>query len=170
MTWDTYRNRKEALREVLAIADCRREDCSAARLLVDVESAGRAFADEADLLLDLQMYWYQALSGQLDRVFSLGAEDPEAVAIDAWRTAARSMPGTRALLDSNADREELQFAVRKERELIARAAGVPAHHGDLIGHGERVIDLARPGVVHAPVEPPTREHGIFARIREALVA
>jgi len=64
MTWDAYNRRKEALREALAIADRRQEEVSATELLGTVEGASLAFANEAELLLDVQMTWYQRLSGQ----------------------------------------------------------------------------------------------------------
>ena len=172
MTWDAYNRRKEALREVLAIADRRREDAHATELLNDVEGAKLAFVNEAELLLDVQMTWYQRLSGQLDRTLSVGAKDLETFTIDAWTEAAAAMPGARALLDANADMPELQKAFAKELEFLGRSAGIPGNDPDLIGHGQRIKETAKEGVVHIREIPaiPDTPAGLFARIREALAA
>lgn len=142
MSWNTYNIRKEALREVLAIADRRREESTATELLATVKSAHDAFADEADLLLDVQMLWRQKLSGQLDLMLTAGAEDLEHLTINAWRTSAEAMPGARALLDANLELPELKRALDGERELVARAAGIPWNHPDLRGQGQRIIEMA----------------------------
>ena len=169
MTWDAYNRRKEALREVLAIADRRREESTATELLAEVEGANHAFVNEAELLLDMQMNWYQHLSGQMDRSLSLDAEDLETVAINAWHEVAAQMPGARTLLDGNVDMPELQKAFAHEHNLLARAAGIPANHPDLAGHGNRIKETARMTMEYAPVIPDTPA-GIFARIRETLAA
>ncbi|MEO6470790.1 MAG: hypothetical protein ABIR57_03040 [Aeromicrobium sp.] len=178
MTWDAYNRRKEALREVLAIADRRREDVTATELLAIVEGANSAFADEAELLLDTQMNWYQALSGQMDRSFTTGdftvgdftvdTFDLETKAIMAWQDVAAAMPGTRALLDANVEMGELQRAFEKEHELLARAAGILANHPDFIGQGERVKENARKSTVYAPYVEPAREGNFFTRIRDLV--
>lgn len=172
MTWDAYNRRKEALREVLAIADRRREEVSANELLHTVEGANLAFTNEVGLLLDVQMTWFQRLSGQLDRTLSAAAEDLETVVTNAWTDAAAEMPGARALLDANANTPELQKAFKKELEFLGRSAGVPGNHPDLIAHGQRIKDAAREGVVYIAQIPeiPDTPAGLFARIREALAA
>lgn len=169
MTWDAYNRRKVALREVLAIADRRRGETAATELLDTVEGANLAFTNEAELLLDVQMTWFQRLSGQMDRTLSMGAEDLETLTIAAWADAAAEMPGARALLDANAELPELQKAFAKEFEFLGRSAGVPANHPDLNGHGLRVKQTAKANVVEIPVIPDTPA-GLFARIREALAA
>jgi len=172
MTWDAYNRRKEALREVLTIADRHREGVTATELLNTVDGANRAFANEAELLLDVQMNWFQRLSGQMDRVLSEGAENLETLTTNAWIAAATEMPGTRALLDANADMPELRKAFAKEAEFLARSAGIPGNHPDLIDHGQRIRTTAREGVFYGPVIPeiPDTPAGLLARIREALAA
>ena len=171
MTWDAYNRRKEALREVLTIADRHREEVSATELLDTVEGANRAFTNVAELLLEVQMNWYQRLSGQVDRTLSVGAEDLETVVTKAWTDAAAQMPGARALIDAHADMPELQKAFAKEHEFLGRSAGVPGNHPDLTGHGQRIKETAREDVVYADIwEVPDTPAGLFARIREALAA
>lgn len=169
MTWDAYNRRKEALREVLAIADRRREEATATELLNEVEGAKAAFGDEVELLLDLQMNWYQHLSGQLDRTLSVGADDLEALTIDAWSTIASERPGTRVLLDAGEDRAEMHLAFAKEHEFLGRSAGIPGDHPDLLAHGRRIKEAARGQVVDIPVIPDTPA-GLFNRIRGAFAA
>lgn len=172
MTWDAYNRRKDALREVLAIADRRREEATASNLLNTVEGADLAFANEVDMLFDVQMIWFQRLSGQLDRTLSAGAEDLEIVVINAWADAAAQMPGARALLDANADLPELCKAFAKELEFLGRSAGIAGNRGDLIGHGQRLKEAARDdAAAHVHIrEIPDTPAGLLARIREALAA
>lgn len=167
MTWDAYNRRKEILREVLAIADRRREEVTATVLLESVEGAKDAFVDEVDLLLDVQMNWYQRLSGQLDR--AVDGVDLESLTIRAWSDAAAEQPGTRALLDANGDLPDMRMAFAKEHELLGRSAGIPSQHREVLAHGKRIKDAAREQVVEVPVIPDTPA-GIFARIREAFAA
>ena len=169
MTWDAYNRRKIALHDVLAIADRRREEVNATMLLDSVESANHAFANVAELLLDVQMSWFQRLSGQMDRTFGVGADDLETFTINAWSEAAAEMPGARALLDTHANMPELQRAFTMELEFLGRSAGTPANHPDLIAHGRRIMRTAKINVVEIPVVPDTPA-GLFARIREALAA
>ena len=169
MTWDAYNRRKAALREVLAIADRRREDVTATELLAEVESANQAFGTEAELLLDTQMIWYQALSGRMDEMLTLGADDPETGAVKAWHHVASTMPGARSLLDAHDDLPELQTAFFKEHEFMALAAGVPANHPDLDGHGARIKNLAKATFTCEPHVAP-REGNFFSRMRGMRVA
>ncbi|MGZ5371705.1 hypothetical protein [Aeromicrobium sp.] len=175
MTWDAYNRRKNALREVLAIADRHRSgrhrEITATELLAEAEGANSAFANVDELLLEVQMNWFQRLSGRLDRGLGVGAEDLEADVTSAWAEIAAEMPGTRALLDANADMPALQRAYAKEHEFLARSAGVRGHYPDLIGHGQRIRETARESVVHADIpEIPDTPAGLFTRIREALAA
>lgn len=172
MTWDAYHRRKDALREVLAIADRRREETTATELLDTVDGAKLAFANDIELLFDVQMSWHQRLSGQLDRTLSAGAEDLEHVVTNAWSDAAAEMPGARTLLDANATRPELQKAFAKELEFLGRSAGIPGNHDDLIGHGQRIKAAARQDVHFASVVPeiPDTPAGLLDRIRGALAA
>jgi hypothetical protein len=175
MTWDAYNRRKSALREVLTLADRRRED-TADQLLDAVDGARDAFGDDLSLLFDVQMAWYQRLSGQLDRTVLEG--DPATVAVEAWVAAAADMPGARALLDANAERPELAKAFAKERALLAVSAGVPSLHPRLVSEGQRLVDEAQERVEYPSVDSmPTldgrrenRTSAFIARLRNALAA
>lgn len=176
MTWDAYNRRKSALRDVLQQADRRRTD-GADDLLDRVPGAREAFGDDLSLLFDVQMAWYQRLSGQLDRTVLEGSS-PATIAVEAWVAAAADMPGARALLDANRDRPELAKAFAKERALLAVSAGVSSWHPDLVGQGDRLVEQARDLAVYPAVEsmPPLERDGegrtsaFLARLRNALAA
>ena len=170
MTWDAYNRRMPVLREVLAVAD-RRRDITVDEAIEVVPEATSVFDDTTDLLLDAQMLWFQRLNGQMERQLTEGSESPELTAIEAWMTAAAAMPGARALLDANADRPELAKALAHERTFIAKAAGVPDEHPELEARGELVLEKARDAVVYEPLdeERPAGD-GFIARIRHALAA
>jgi hypothetical protein len=170
MTWDAYNRRKPVLREVLAVAD-RRRDLTVDEAFEIVPEAKNVFADTTDLLLDAQMLWFQHLSGQMERHLTEGSEPPETTAIDAWMAAAAAMPGARALLDANVERPELAKALTHERNFLAEASGVPTQHPDFAERGHRIVDTARDAVVYTPVtdDEPTAG-GFMARLRHALAA
>lgn len=151
MTWNAYNRRKEVLREILAIADQRRNDITLTELLDTVDGSREAYANETELLFDIQMNWFQRLSGQLDRLLSEGVDTPEIMAVSAWVNAASEMPGARTLLDAELDNPALGKAFAKELTLLAASAGVPWNHPDLNGHGERLRDSARESVVYSDV-------------------
>ncbi|MEO6349858.1 MAG: hypothetical protein ABIP53_04325 [Candidatus Limnocylindrales bacterium] len=173
MTWDAYNRRKEVLNEMLAVADRRRRDVTITELLDTFDGGREAFASETELLLDIQMTWFQRLSGQLDRLVTDSADTPEMVAVTAWVNAAGEMPGARALLDAHVDNPALHKAYAKELTFLAAAAGVPSNHPDFSGHGQRLQDSARESVVYADLtvlvdeEPPS---GLIARLRSHLAA
>jgi hypothetical protein len=170
MTWDSYNRRMPVLREVLAVAD-RRRDITVDEVFEIVPEAKSVFDDTVDLLLDAQMLWFQRLNGQMERELTEGSESPEMTAIDAWMTAAAAMPGARALLDANADRPELAKAIAHERTFIAKAAGVPDEHPELEARGQVVLDKARDAVAYAPLDEKRPESdGLIARLRHALAA
>jgi hypothetical protein len=135
MTWDAYNRRKETLRDLLAIAD-RRRDLTLTELLDTVDEGREAFANETELLFDLQMAWFQRLSGQLDRLVTESVEAPDLMAVTAWVNTAAEMPGARALLDAHI-----------HEPALAASAGVPMSHPDLTGYGRRIMNSARESVV-----------------------
>ena len=145
MTWDAYNRRKEVLREMLEVAD-RHPNVTLTDLLDTVDGGREAFANETELLFDIQMTWFQRLSGQLDRLVTESVDTPEIMAITAWVNAAGEMPGARALLDAHADASALHKAYAKEQEFLAASAGVPANHPELSRHGQRLQDSARESV------------------------
>ena len=167
MTWNAYNRRKEVLREMLAIADQRRNDITLTDLLDTFDGGREAFANETELLFDIQMNWFQRLSGQLDRLLVESVDTPEIMAITAWVNAAGEMPGARALLDAEVNNPALAKAFAKELALLAASAGVPANHPDFNGHGKRLRDSARESVVYVDVvEDETPRSGtLVSRLR-----
>lgn len=177
MTWNAYNRRKEVLREMLAIADRRRTSfpefgITITDLLDTVDGGREVFANETELLFDLQMTWFQRLSGQMDRLVTEGVEAPELMAVTAWVNAAAQMPGARALLDAHRAEPALQKAFAKEHVFLAASAGVPMHHPDLTDHGQRIQESARESVVYAdPIEElDDSPIGLIARLRSVIAA
>jgi hypothetical protein len=172
MTWDAYYRRKDALREMLAIAD-RRRDVTLTELLDVVDPSRTTFPAETDALFELQMTWFHRLGGHLDRLQDGGTTTaPHAVAVQAWVDTAHDLPGARALLDAHAEEPALRKAFAKELAVLATAAGAPTYDLDLTGHGRRIQDSARESLRTDPVpEAPDAERlGLMARLRSAIAA
>lgn len=175
MTWDAYNRRKETLRDMLATAD-RQRTVTLTELLDTFDRGREAFADETELLFDLQMAWFQRLSGQMDRLVTEGVEAPELMAVTAWVNAAAEMPGARALLDAHRHDPALAKAYAKEQSFLAASAGVPMDHPDLTGHGRRIMDSARESVVvTAPADTKVEQrdeshHGLIGKLRSLIAA
>jgi hypothetical protein len=169
MTWDAYNRRTPVLREILAVAD-RRRDISVDEAFETVPEAKDVFNDTTDLLLDVQMRWFQRLSGQMELQLTEGSDDPEQTAIDAWQAAAAAMPGARTLLDTNLRRPEMAKALAHESRFMAIAAGVPDEHPELEARGRFVVEKARDTVVFDPSSDGAASSGLMARLRHALAA
>lgn len=171
MTWDAYHRRKETLRHVLAIAD-RQPDVTLTELLDTVDPDRSAITDETELLFELQMIWFQRLSGQLDRLVSEGLQSPELVAVTAWINAAAELPGARTLLDAHRDEPALRKAFAKELAVLAASAGVPARHPDFSAQGQRIQDSAREALPERETSTLTEgaKVGLIARLRSAMAA
>ena len=169
MTWDAYNRRTPVLREVLAIAD-RRRDITVDEAFEIVPEAENVFDGTTDLLLDVQMRWFQRLNGQMERQLTEGSDDPEKTAIDAWKAAATAMPGARALLDTNLRRPEMAKALAHESRFMAIAAGVPDEHPELEARGRFVVEKARDTVVYDQSGQAEATNGLMARLRHALAA
>ena len=161
MTWDAYHRRKETLRDLLAIAD-RRRAATLTELLDTADEGREAFANETELLFDLQMAWFQRLSGQMDRLVTESVDTPELMAVTAWVNTAAEMPGARAVLDAHLHEPALAKAFAKEQVFLAASAGVPMGHRDLAGHGRRIMDSARESV--------TVGDGLVAKLRSVTAA
>jgi hypothetical protein len=169
MTWDAYNRRSPVLREVLAVAD-RRRDITVDEAFETVPEAKNVFDDTTDLLLDVQMRWFQRLNGQMELQLTEGSDDPEQTAIDAWKAAAAAMPGARTLLDTNLRRPEMAKALAHESRFMAIAAGVPDEHPELEARGRFVVEKARDTVVYDQSGANQANSGLMARLRHALAA
>ena len=172
MTWDAYNRRKETLRDLLAIAD-RRRDVTLTELLDTVDEGREAFGNETELLFDLQMTWFQRLSGHMDRLVTESAETPELMAVTAWVNTAADLPGARDLLDAHLHEPALAKAFAKEQTFLAASAGVPMDHPDVTAHGRRIMDSARESVVgadHVETLDGTSRPGLVAKLRSVIAA
>ncbi|MET0931780.1 MAG: hypothetical protein ABWX74_19840 [Aeromicrobium sp.] len=170
MTWDAYHRRKKTLREMLAIAD-RRPDTTLTDLLDTVDGAHDAFETETEALFELQMTWFQRLSGHVDRLLAEGAESPELVAVTAWVNAAADLPGARSLIDAHRDDPALRKAFANELGYLAMSAGVSVHDHHLAAHGRRIQDSARATVAALPAEPlDVARPGWMARLKNVIAA
>jgi hypothetical protein len=169
MTWDAYNRRTPVLREVLAVAD-RRRDITVDEIFETMPDANHVFEDTTDLLLDVQMRWFQRLNGQMELQLTEGSDDPEQTAIDAWKAAAAAMPGGRALLDTNLRRPEMAKALAHENRFMAIAAGVPDEHPELEARGRFVVEKARDSAVYDQSGESGSNSGLMARLRHALAA
>jgi hypothetical protein len=170
MTWDAYHRRKKSLSDMLAIAD-RQRDVTLAELLDTVSDARAAFADETEVLFELQMTWFQRLSGRVDRLLSEGSVSPEMVAVTAWVDTAADLPGARALLDAHRDEPALRKAFAKELGYLAVSAGVPTRDLDHVAEGRRIQDSARQVVASQPVGPGDAPRpSLMAWLRNAIAA
>lgn len=171
MTWAAYHRRKDALRGMLAVADAHR-DLTLTELIDSVEGGREAFPTDTAALFELQMAWFQRLSGHLDRLISAGEEDPELVAVTAWVSAAADLPVVRTLLDAHRDHPALRKAFAKELAHLATSAGVAAGHHELTARGQQIQDSARERVAAAGTARTAVVHrgGFIARLRNAIAA
>jgi len=172
MTWTTYHNRGEVLRNVMAAADERRDG----RLPMDIDGVREKFADELDLLGAMQLKWHTTFAGRIEHELAGQPMDLEAAVITAWHRAADEMPGARKVLDTYIAHPTdermaaaLSKAVNKERMLIAAMAGRGGAQDELaIPAGARIESAAR--VSYVPT-PRLRERvTLLDRIRSALAA
>lgn len=168
MTWDAYNRRRTAVREIATLADQRR-DLTLTELLDHVDPRRAAFDDEHALLLDLQLAWFQRLSGECDRIQS---DHPELVAVSAWADSAAALPGIRAVLDRHLDEPVLAKALDKEHALLALASGVPYDATAMRHRATHLIESARErvAVTEQAVElaRASCRPSLLARLRSAV--
>lgn len=165
MSWQEYHRREAALHDVMQEADRRRDG----ELPWELGSARAAFQSPADLLLALHLHWHTRLSGEVERELAAEPLELDSAVARAWREAAASLPGTRAVLDAYDDDPALRAAQRKELAYLASAAGL-AELADPAAPvvGARVRDAAR-----ASASQPSddgRPSGWLERLLHALVA
>lgn len=166
MGWNAYHRRRETVREALMRADGSHE--SAGQVLAACDPGGEVFSTTTQFLRDVQMKWFQNLSGELDRSRYLGSRDLTILVAHAWAQTAADMPGARRLLDNAADDPDLTKAFAKEDELLTYSAGIGATPA--AEHANSIRQIARD--MHTP--PRWSENkprpGILARVREAFAA
>ncbi len=126
MTWTSFHDREAVLRDVIAVADARRDGL----LPMDVAGVAAAFGDELTLLGALQLRWHTRLGGRIERGLMDEPADPATARVDAWRATARELPGIHAILDhyrehplDEAMARATSVAAAKERELVLGGCG-----------------------------------------------
>ncbi len=150
MSWKTFHNRGETLRDVEHVADDRRDGV----LPMDVPGVAENFTDELDLVGALLLRWHARLSGNIERAMASEPMDLESAVASAWRTTAEEMPGVRMVIDRSTaapatpemeramnrahDRETAYLAIAAGRSNGYSAAAVEA--------GRPVEQLARTGL------------------------
>ena len=168
MTWDARQRRDTVLRELMTVAETRRDG----RLPWDTAGAEQAFGTPAELLGALQMRWHTRLSGAIERELTEQPWDLGQAVVHAWRALAGDMPGVRAILDAHADEPAMQRARRKEWVLLATASGLTGMDDPAaVRIGRDVEQRARSISVQRPAlgEEPARA-GWLTRLRHALAA
>lgn len=177
MTWKSFHHREEVLRAVVDAADRRRDG----KLPLDLPGVSETFGDPLTLLGALQLRWHTRLAGQIERQLMSQPIDLEDAVVTAWRSAAATMPGVRAVVDHHRceplDAEmakALDKATEKEHAMLALMAGLAS--GDdaaAVRAGKQLESRARtshrqiaPDATPASAERP----GLLDRIRSVLAA
>jgi hypothetical protein len=167
MSWENYYRRRDALDQVLTYA---RKHASVKDAFGELPEVRSVFTSREQLALALQYKWSQILTGRMMVALSgpdrmPGFDLAEAVA-SAWRTAARTNPELRRLLDDYlADAgEEFRAAIDAEHRMIAFATG-------LADFDEPTVTTTRIGtaflalVQDMPLEPMRRRNPIEQLLR-----
>lgn len=174
MTWTSFHNRGEILREVLATADARRDGT----LPMDVAGVTETFGDELTLLGALSLRWHTRLAGRIEHALMDQPLDLEAAVVTAWQQTADELPGVRAVLDRHrsepldaAMADAMAKATAKERILLAVMAGqVSAQDAAAARVGAALESKARASFRPVPRIPAPRAGGFLDRIKAALAA
>lgn len=161
MSWKTFHNRGETLRDVVTTANDRRDGV----LPVSVPGVSEHFRDELDLIGALQLKWHARLSGNIERALVLEPMDLESAVATAWRTTAEQMPGVRMIIDrfvEDPTGPAMAAAMSRSREhelaRLATAAGLasgPDHAA--VEAGRRVERQARLRLGSSLSAPPSVE-------------
>ena len=181
MSWNTFHNRGEILRDVVQVANDRRDGV----LPMGVPGVAENFTDELDLVGALLLSWHARLSGNLERAMATEPMDLESAVASAWRTTADEMPGVRMIIDRSTEApatpemgRALSHAHDRETAYLAVAAGLSNGYGAAaVAAGRHVEQLARTGLavpqVQEPLlrtEPDAPKESFADRIRAVLAA
>lgn len=176
MTWKSFHSRGEILRDVIAVADARRDGL----LPLDVPGVPEAFEDELALLGALQLRWHTRLAGRIERELMRQPMDLESAVVAAWHATADELPGVLAIIDreraeprDDATADAMARSAAKERVLLAMMAGRVSAPDDIaVRVGEAIEAHAR--ATYRPVrQAGTRraeQPRLLARLKAALAA
>ncbi|PVG81096.1 hypothetical protein DDE18_20010 [Nocardioides gansuensis] len=174
MTWKSFHRRGEVLREVIAVADARRDG----RLPLDVAGVRETFTDELDLLGALQLRWHTRLAGRIERELMVQPMDLEAAVVAAWHGAADEIPGIRAILDHYSaapTSEEVARAIAtanaKEHGMLAVMSGKAAIDDALAARvGAQIAERAHATYAGPAAPQPTEPLSLVDRLRAVIAA
>ncbi len=176
MTWKSFHSRGEILRDVITVANQRRDG----RLPMDVEGVAETFGDELTLLGALQLRWHTRLAGRIERELMHQPMDLEDAVVAAWHATADELPGVLAVVDhyraepaDGAMADAMAKSSDKERILLAMMAGrVSAPDAAAVRVGAAIESHAR--ATYRPVRVPTPlhadQHSLLGRLKAALAA
>ena len=175
MTWKSFHSRGEILRDVIAVANRRRDGV----LPLDVEGVADVFDDDLTLLGALQLRWHTRLAGRIERELMQQPMDLEKAVVAAWHATADELPGVLAIVDQHRAApldqpmaEAMAKSAAKERILLAMMAGRVSSSGDAaVRVGAEIERRARASYQPEPV--PSHRGGqprLLDRIKAALAA
>jgi hypothetical protein len=131
MTWKSFHRRGEILRDVIDVANRRRDGV----LPLDVDGVVDVFDDDLTLLGALQLRWHTRLAGRIEHELMQQPMDLEQAVVTAWQATADELPGVLAILDQHrvdrhratpqdaATADAMSKSAAKERTLLAMMAG-----------------------------------------------
>jgi hypothetical protein len=121
-TWERRHRRYRLVDDVLD--DATRRGARAVFRQHDAIAAEYGDAGVGGFLTDVQRRWHRAFEARLDVVLESGDADPAAAVAVLWQTLARTLPGTRLVLDAYADHPALAGAEARHRARLRAATGV----------------------------------------------
>ena len=174
MTWESFHNRGEVLRSVIATAAVRRDGI----LPMDVVGVSETFGDELTLLGALQLKWHTRVSGRIEQELMTQPLDLEMAVATAWSEAADELPGVRLILDyyranpiDDTMRTVMAKATEKEHLLLAVMAGRGSHVDattPLVG--ARIEERARHTHRGVSVLPEPERPSLIERLKAVMAA
>lgn len=101
------------------------------------------FENEDALLRAAQQRWFTALGAAIEIAIETGNGDLTADVRAAYADAAARHAGLRRLIDEHPHHPAIQASVRRERALVAQAAGV-MHASQVIGSSRQTVVVPAP--------------------------
>jgi hypothetical protein len=176
MTWKSFHSRGETLRDVITVANERRDG----RLPMDVDGVAETFGDEFTLLGALQLRWHTRLAGRIERELMQQPMDLEDAVVAAWHATAEELPGVLPVVDhyraepaDAAMADAMAKSSDKERILLAMTAGrVSAPDATAVRVGAAIESRARATYRPVRVPAPRRadQSSLLGRLKAALAA
>jgi hypothetical protein len=176
MTWKSFHSRGDVLRDVIAVANRRRDG----RLPMDVEGVAETFGDELALLGALQLRWHTRLAGRIERELMHQPMQLEDAVVAAWHATVDELPGVRAIIDhyraepaDAAMAEAMRKSCDKERILLAMMAGRVSAPDDTAARVGAAIE-SRARATYRPTRVPISRRAenpsLLGRLKAALAA